>query len=40
MILSKFSGLRPVALSLILSGLLTACAGNLLPGATRRIFMC
>lgn len=33
MILSRFSGLRPVALSLILSGLLTACAGNLLPGA-------
>jgi len=33
MILRKISGLRPVALSLVLSGLLTACAGNLLPGA-------
>jgi len=33
MILRKISGLRPVVLSLVLSGLLTACAGNLLPGA-------
>lgn len=33
MILSRFSSFRPIALSLVLSGLLTACAGNLLPGA-------
>ena len=33
MILSRFSGLRPIILSLVLSGLLSACAGNLLPGA-------
>ena len=33
MILSRFHSFRPVALSLILAALLSACAGNLLPGA-------
>ena len=33
MTLSKVSKIRPVALCLVLTGLLSACAGNLLPGA-------